>query len=98
MEYRQLGRSGLQVSEVGLGTNNFGRSDRPPFHIRAAGAQKVVDEAGEGPEQPRVPHLLHGAHRVCMWPPLSRRPVSTVNGIALARSSSCACLVGSDRR
>ena len=24
MEYRNLGRSGLQVSVVGLGTNNFG--------------------------------------------------------------------------
>ena len=25
MEYRQLGHSGLEVSLVGLGTNNFGR-------------------------------------------------------------------------
>jgi len=41
MEYRNLGRSGLQVSVVGLGCNNFGR------RIDAAAAQTVVDKAIE---------------------------------------------------
>ena len=41
MEYRQLGRSGLQVSTVGLGTNNFGR------RIDADGTAAVVNKALE---------------------------------------------------
>jgi aryl-alcohol dehydrogenase-like predicted oxidoreductase len=41
MEYRQLGNSGLQISEVGLGTNNFGR------RVDAAGTAKVMDQALE---------------------------------------------------
>ncbi|MFT5366074.1 MAG: aryl-alcohol dehydrogenase-like predicted oxidoreductase [Candidatus Latescibacterota bacterium] len=41
MEYRQLGNSGLQISEIGLGTNNFGR------RLDAAGTAKVMDQALE---------------------------------------------------
>src|SRR5271165_2064529 len=39
MRYRQLGSSGLTVSVVGLGTNNFGR------RLDAAGARAVMDAA-----------------------------------------------------
>ena len=41
MEYRHLGRSGLQVSTIGLGTNNFGR------RIDADGTARVIDQALE---------------------------------------------------
>ena len=41
MEYRNLGNSGLQVSLVGLGCNNFGR------RVDAAGTKAVVDRAVE---------------------------------------------------
>ena len=39
MEYRQLGNSGLQVSEIGLGTNNFGR------RLDAEASAVVIDHA-----------------------------------------------------
>src|SRR3984957_3219556 len=41
MRYRTLGDSGLQVSVVGLGCNNFGR------RLDADGARSVVDAAIE---------------------------------------------------
>ncbi len=33
MQYRRLGDSGLEVSAIGLGTNNFGDNSRWPFHM-----------------------------------------------------------------
>jgi len=41
MEYRRLGRSGLKVSAVGIGCNNFGRQ------VDAAAATAIVDQALE---------------------------------------------------
>ena len=41
MEYRQVGRSGLQVSAIGLGTNNFGR--RVDYEGSAAVISQALD-------------------------------------------------------
>ena len=43
MEYRQLGRSGVRVSVVGLGANRFGSPDMPQNEV-----DKVVDAALDG--------------------------------------------------
>ena len=73
MEYRYLGRSGLQVSVVGLGTNNFGR--RLDAGIDAEAAEAVVSEClaqginfidtadvygGRGPSEEYVGRALKG--------------------------------------
>ena len=45
MKYRQLGRSGLEVSVIGLGTNNFGTNDTFPFHRGQDTATRVIHHA-----------------------------------------------------
>ena len=42
MLYRKLGNSGLEVSAIGLGTNNFGDNSRWPFHMGPAEAAELV--------------------------------------------------------
>ena len=76
MEYRNLGHSGLQVSVVGLGTNNFGR--RLNAGLDAAAAEAVVLECleqginffdsadvygGRGPSEEYLGRALQGARR-----------------------------------
>ena len=45
MKYRNLGNSGLKVSEIGFGTNNFGTNDKWPFHMGASEAATLIDAA-----------------------------------------------------
>ncbi len=40
MEYRQLGRAGVRVSVIGLGTNRFGSASLPQTEVN-----KVMDAA-----------------------------------------------------
>jgi aryl-alcohol dehydrogenase-like predicted oxidoreductase len=43
MQYRRLGNSGLEVSAIGLGTNNFGDNSRWPFHMGPDEVQQLID-------------------------------------------------------
>jgi aryl-alcohol dehydrogenase-like predicted oxidoreductase len=43
MQYRRLGNSGLEVSAIGLGTNNFGDNSRWPFHMGPDEVQRLID-------------------------------------------------------
>ena len=40
MEYRQLGRAGVRVSVIGLGTNRFGTAQLPQAEVN-----KILDAA-----------------------------------------------------
>src|SRR5690349_21166469 len=50
MEYRLLGRSGLKVSTITLGTMNFGREDasKPLFSLGVPEARRHLDLAIDG--------------------------------------------------
>jgi aryl-alcohol dehydrogenase-like predicted oxidoreductase len=43
MQYRHLGKSGLEVSEVGLGANSFGEPNRTEFHEVKAIIHEALD-------------------------------------------------------
>ena len=43
MQYRRLGDCGLQVSAIGLGTNNFGDNSRWPFHMGPDEVATLID-------------------------------------------------------
>ncbi len=43
MQYRRLGNSGLEVSAIGLGTNNFGDNSRWPFHMGPDEVAALID-------------------------------------------------------
>ncbi len=43
MQYRRLGKSGLEVSAIGLGTNNFGDNSRWPFHMGPKEVAELID-------------------------------------------------------
>lgn len=45
MRYRRLGGSGLEVSAIGLGTNNFGGNSRWPFHMGPDEVAALIDTA-----------------------------------------------------
>src|ERR1700733_2140995 len=76
MDYRRLGDSGLKVSEIGLGCNNFG------MRIDQAGTDAVIDAAiehgvtffdtadvygGRGKSEEMMGHALKGKrHRVIL--------------------------------
>ena len=80
MRYRPLGQSGLLVSVVGLGCNNFGS------RLDVDGTRAVVDAAIDagitlfdtsdtygGPEDPSAPWARSSAHAATRssWPPSS---------------------------
>ncbi|MDA1189748.1 MAG: aldo/keto reductase [Chloroflexi bacterium] len=43
MKYRRLGHSGLKVSAIGLGANNFGTAAKWPFHLGQKETSAIID-------------------------------------------------------
>ena len=62
MTYRPLGRSGLMVSAVGIGTNAFGR------RVDQAGVSEILDTAQEVGVTLLDTADIYGGHPGGSWP------------------------------
>ena len=94
MEYRQLGKSGLQVSEIGLGTNNFGRRLDPKAtevvinHALDMGINMIdtSNSYGEGLSEEYIGRGLKGKrHRAIIGTKVSSRMAEGPNNAGNSR-------------
>ena len=113
MEYRKLGRSGLDVSVIGLGTNNFGTNPKPPFHLGPDKAAAVIDRAldlginmidtsnsyGDGKSEEYIGRALKGKrHHAILATKVHSRMAEGPNQAGSSRKHIMAQIEGSLRR
>lgn len=113
MKYRRLGRSGLEVSAIGLGTNNFGTRRVHPFHKGPEVAAAVIDRAldlgvnlvdtantyGDGKSEEYIGRALRGKrHKVIIATKVSNPRGDGPNQAGNSRQHIMAEVEGSLRR